>query len=251
LSTDEAGELSVQDDAWLSVTHVPPYTLVPEAFKGNTEYAKKISTSNNAPMYGSRTLTVVNNGVERCAYLPVERIRVLGVTRKPGGPQAYGTNYIRIGVPETVFEDICSKASHRLDLKNPVVKKATKQSGFYLFTVTIPKNMKVYMLTLENEQDTVTEVPDPSGIFLMGREILASCFFVLKAKYKGQPVAPEDFTGYSLAFEPAILTLIEPCDGQLDSDPSSGTPNMVLTSLAPSYIRPNKALIDMLSSLSI
>ncbi|PLW36976.1 hypothetical protein PCASD_06651 [Puccinia coronata f. sp. avenae] len=251
LSKDESGELVVEDGAWLSSAHIPSYTLVPEVFKDNTEYAKKISASNSAPMYGSRTLVVMYKGTEKCPYLPVERVRILGVTRKSSGPQAYGTNYMRIGIPEAVFEDICAKASRRLDLKNPAVEKVTKQGGFYLFTVTVPKLMKVHMLALEDGQETVIEVPDPSGIFLMGRDIMASCFFVLKAKYKGQPVSPENAVGYSLAFEPAILTLIEPCDDQLDSDLGSGVPSMSMSSLAPSTIKPNKALADMLSSLSI
>ncbi|PLW41625.1 hypothetical protein PCASD_05422 [Puccinia coronata f. sp. avenae] len=228
LSKDESGELVVEDGAWLSSAHIPSYTLVPEVFKDNTEYAKKISASNSAPMYGSRTLVVMYKGTEKCPYLPVERVRILGVTRKSSGPQAYGTNYMRIGIPEAVFEDICAKASRRLDLKNPAVEKVTKQGGFYLFTVTVPKLMKVHMLVLEDGQETVIEVPDPSGIFLM-----------------------ENAVGYSLAFEPAILTLIEPCDDQLDSDLGSGVPSMSMSSLAPSTIKPNKALADMLSSLSI
>ncbi|PLW14840.1 hypothetical protein PCANC_18172 [Puccinia coronata f. sp. avenae] len=103
----------------------PPTCLrtIPEVFKDNTEYAKKISASNSAPMYGSRTLVVMYEGTEKCPYLPVERVRILGVTRKSSGPQAYGTNYMRIGIPEAVFEDICAKASQKLRFKSPAVEK--------------------------------------------------------------------------------------------------------------------------------
>ncbi|PLW34962.1 hypothetical protein PCASD_14237 [Puccinia coronata f. sp. avenae] len=116
----------------------PPTCLrtIPEVFKDNTEYAKKISASNSAPMYGSRTLVVMYEGTEKCPYLPVERVRILGVTRKSSGPQAYGTNYMRIGIPEAVFEDICAKASQKLRFKSPAVEKVTKQGGFYLFTTS-------------------------------------------------------------------------------------------------------------------
>ena len=233
LSLDEAGELCVEPAAWLSTTHIPSYTLIPEAFKDNTEYAKKISSSNREPMYGSRTLTVMYSGNEKCPYLPIERVRILGVARKNSGSQAYGTNYIRVGIPEAIFENVCSKASERLNLRNPPVEKVTRQAGFCLFTVTVPKAMHVHTLTVEDGEETVVEVPDPSRVFLMGKDIIASCFFVIKAKYKGQPVTPEKAEGYSLAFEPAIITLIELCKDQLDNELAPGAPTLAMGSLVP------------------
>ena len=49
-------------------------------------------------------------------------------------PQQYGANYIRIGIPDLLFNDICSKALEKLGFINPPIEKAVKKNGLYVFT---------------------------------------------------------------------------------------------------------------------
>ncbi|KNZ49935.1 hypothetical protein VP01_468g4 [Puccinia sorghi] len=240
-TTDEAGEVALRADAWVTSTSEPIYKLTPESFRDNTEYAKRISAANREAMYGSRNLTVVYPDGSKCPYLPVAKVRILGVQAKPGAVQAYGTNYVRVGIEEKVYNDLCSRVGQVLKLKDPPIEKVAAQAGLRVFTVTMPRTAKVQSLAeAEDPEDpsgspseTMVTIPDPSAVFTLGLDVLASCYFIVKAKYKGPVASPDNIQSYSISLEPMCITLIDSCDKTLESEVAVSAPGVSDASATP------------------
>lgn len=258
-TTDEAGEVALRADAWVTSTSEPVYALSAESFRDNTEYAKRISSANREAMYGSRNMTVVYPDGSKCPYLPVAKVRILGVQPKPGVVQAYGSNYVRVGIEEKVYNDLCSKMSKALKLKDPPVEKVASQAGLRIFTVTMPKAAKVQSLAeAEDPEDpsagpseTMVTIPDPSSVFTLGLDVLASCYFMIKAKYKGPIASPDNIQGYTISLEPMCITLIDSCDKTLESEVAASAPGVSDACATPPDARVTENLKRMLQRLNI
>lgn len=123
-------EIMLYNKAWINSPKLGIYSLVAESFWENTKYSKRVSPSNHEAMYSSCTY----RGKERCPYLPMDSVRILGVLPRSGGQQAYGQNYVRIGIDEAVLKDVCSKAGIVLNLKDLPTEKIVMQQGPCLFT---------------------------------------------------------------------------------------------------------------------
>jgi hypothetical protein len=258
-TTDDAGEVALRADAWVTGTSEPVYTLSAEGFRDNTEYAKRISTANREAMYGSRNLTVVYPDGSKCPYLPVAKVRILGVQSRPGAVQAYGANYVRVGIEEKVYSDLCSRVGEVLKLKDPPIEKVATQAGLRIFTVTMPKAVKVQSLAeAEDPEDpsggpseTMVTIPDPGSVFTLGVDVLASCYFMIKAKYKGPVASPDKIQGYAVSLEPMCITLIDSCDKTLESEVAASAPGVSDASATPPDARVTENLKRMLQRLNI
>lgn len=256
---DETGEVALRGDAWITGTSSPAYTFSPEAFRDNTEYAKRISPGNREAMYGSRNLTVLYGDGSKCPYLPVASVRILGVQPKAGAAQAYGTNYVRIGVEERVYQDICAKVGETIKLRDPPIDKVVTQAGLRIFTVTMPKAVKVQSLAEAEDPDdpsggpteTMVTIPDPGSVFTLGLDVIASCYFMVKAKYKGPLVSPGNVEGYSISLEPMCITLIDSCDKTLESEVAVSAPGVSDASATPPDAKATEGLKRMLQRLQI
>jgi hypothetical protein len=102
-----------------------------------------------------------------------------------------------------------------LKLKNPPVNKVSAQAGLKIFTVTMPKSAKVQSLAEVDDPDglsagpseTMVTIPDPSSVFTIGLDVIAPCFFMVKAKYKEPVASPKKVSRYTIRLEPMCITL--------------------------------------------
>ncbi|EFP94512.2 uncharacterized protein PGTG_20468, partial [Puccinia graminis f. sp. tritici CRL 75-36-700-3] len=64
----------------------------------------------------------------------------------------------------------------------------------------MPKSVKVQSLAKVDGPDdpsagpseTMVTIPDPGSVFTIGLDVIVSCYFMVKAKYKGPVASPEN-----------------------------------------------------------
>ncbi|KNZ49749.1 hypothetical protein VP01_4814g1 [Puccinia sorghi] len=94
-------------------------------------------------------------------------------------------------------------------------------------------------------------IPDPSSVFTLGLDVLASCYFMVKAKYKCPVASPDNIQSYSISLEPMYITLIDSCDKTLESEVAALAPGVSDASATPPDVRATKNLKRMLQRLNI
>ncbi|PLW31422.1 hypothetical protein PCASD_18545 [Puccinia coronata f. sp. avenae] len=171
-------------------------------------------------------------------FLKTEHQKIKKLSQsKPGAPTGYGTGYVRVGIEEEVYQSICSKVGQAVKLKDPPIERVSSQAGLRIFTVTMPKGIKVQSLAEAEDpsagpSESMVTVPDPSSVFTIGLDVMASCYFMVKAKYKGPAAGLRIFT-VTMPKGIKVQSLAEAKDPE---DPSAGPSESMVTVPDPSSV---------------